>query len=353
MKILLLGEFSGLHAALRDGLRALGHEAFVASYGDVWKKIECDIPLGSWVPGLMGKAIGKVRPLWMKNKLYDFDIVQVICPLIFNGRFGLNRHLLDGIFKSAGKKFFCAAGDTYHVLDAREKFRYYWIEDYIKYDYKGKMPFWYSKSGIAQTDWLIEQVDGITPVAFEYSVAYEELRKKQQFIPMPVNVEKMTYRENSLRDKLVVFHGLNREGAKGTRHVRSAFNKLREKYPNDLELIIDGNMPLSDYLKLIERVNVVIDQTSGYSLGMNALFSMAMGKVVLGGAEPESLAILGVEKTPAVNILPDADDIVTRVEEVLDRRKELPEWGMASRKYVEDHHAHIKVAQQYLDFWGK
>jgi hypothetical protein len=34
MRILLLGEFSGLHSALRDGLRELGHEAFVASHGD-------------------------------------------------------------------------------------------------------------------------------------------------------------------------------------------------------------------------------------------------------------------------------------------------------------------------------
>ena len=34
MKILLLGEYSGLHLNLRDGLRELGHDVVLASAGD-------------------------------------------------------------------------------------------------------------------------------------------------------------------------------------------------------------------------------------------------------------------------------------------------------------------------------
>ena len=37
MRILLLGEYSNVHATLAEGLRMLGHEVTVASNGDFWK----------------------------------------------------------------------------------------------------------------------------------------------------------------------------------------------------------------------------------------------------------------------------------------------------------------------------
>ena len=37
MKILLLGEYSGVHSTLAEGLRGLGHRVTVASNGDFWK----------------------------------------------------------------------------------------------------------------------------------------------------------------------------------------------------------------------------------------------------------------------------------------------------------------------------
>ena len=37
MRILLLGEYSNVHATLAVGLRRLGHEVVVASNGDFWK----------------------------------------------------------------------------------------------------------------------------------------------------------------------------------------------------------------------------------------------------------------------------------------------------------------------------
>ena len=48
MRILLLGEYSNVHATLAKGLRELGHEVTVASSGDSWKGYERDIDLGDW-----------------------------------------------------------------------------------------------------------------------------------------------------------------------------------------------------------------------------------------------------------------------------------------------------------------
>lgn len=52
MKILLIGEYSNVHATLAAGLKRLGHEAVVLSNGDFWKDYPRDINLvrktGAW-----------------------------------------------------------------------------------------------------------------------------------------------------------------------------------------------------------------------------------------------------------------------------------------------------------------
>ena len=43
MKILLMGEYSNVHATLAEGLRKLGHKVTVLSNGDFWKNYPRDI----------------------------------------------------------------------------------------------------------------------------------------------------------------------------------------------------------------------------------------------------------------------------------------------------------------------
>ena len=43
MKILLIGEYSNVHATLAKGLNHLEHEAMVVSNGDDWKNYHRDI----------------------------------------------------------------------------------------------------------------------------------------------------------------------------------------------------------------------------------------------------------------------------------------------------------------------
>jgi hypothetical protein len=45
MKILLMGEYSNVHATLAEGLRQLGHQVTVLSNGDFWKNYPRDIDL--------------------------------------------------------------------------------------------------------------------------------------------------------------------------------------------------------------------------------------------------------------------------------------------------------------------
>ena len=129
----------------------------------------------------------------------------------------------------------------------------------------------------------------------------------------------------------------------------AAFDKLREKHKDDAEFIAAGGLPFDEYMKIIDRTNVVVDDANSYSFCMNALFSMLKGKIVMGGAEPEGNAELGYEDVPVVNICADVDQICNAIEYIISRKDEIEEWGLKSRKFVEKYHDYKKIAQQYLN----
>ena len=62
MKILLIGEYSNVHATLAEGLRAIGHQVTVVSDGDGWKNYPRDIDVS--------RASGKFGGVSLMVKLY-------------------------------------------------------------------------------------------------------------------------------------------------------------------------------------------------------------------------------------------------------------------------------------------
>jgi len=85
---------------------------------------------------------------------------------------------------------------------------------------------------------------------------------------------------------------------------------------------------------------------------MNAIYSMAMGKVVLSGNEPECQQEFGRADIPVINIEPTVEDIYNKLEKLVLDKKSVIEIGEKSRLFVEDFHHHVKVAQQYIDTWN-
>ena len=82
MKILLIGEYSNVHATLAEGLRAIGHQVTVLSDGDSWKNYPRDID-ASRTPGKLG-GIVLMTKLWaMLPRLRGYDVVQLINPMFF------------------------------------------------------------------------------------------------------------------------------------------------------------------------------------------------------------------------------------------------------------------------------
>ena len=99
--------------------------------------------------------------------------------------------------------------------------------------------------------------------------------------------------------------------------------------------------------------DVILDQLYSYTPAMNALEAMSRGLVVVGGGEPENYAILGEEKLrPIVNVSPNEDAVFQALKELVENPERVSDLSAQSREYIHLHHNHIKVAQQYLDFWN-
>ena len=356
MKILLLGEFSALHKNLKEGLQISGHEVVVASGGDSWKKIPTDLNWSSRFKGVFGSLDKAARLARIMRNLEGYDVVQLISPVVFPRQFGLNEWLVNNIMQRNGKIFLVGAGstDTNSVIAdfMQTKYRYPQFYEEIVKTYGS---LWsQTLDGRRYNSFLLGKIDGYIPISYLYAEGYRDIGydKLCPTIPIPMNTKTIEYQDTKLGQKLVFFHGLNRDGIKGTPLIRQAMENVRKKYPNDVEIIIDGRMPLDKYLKLLRKVNVVIDQVYSLSYGVNAIYSMAMGKVVVGGGKIECLQEFGVDSCPVRPIEPCVEDIEKVLEGLLENKKNLPELGFKSRQYAENVHDCENVAQKYIETWS-
>lgn len=352
MKILLLGDFSGLHLNLRGGLRILGHDVTLASTGDDWKNLTRDIDLAVKSSGSVGKIAFRVNLYKKLIAFSGYDIVQIINPSFFPLKLFPSQFAFDFLKKNNGKIFLSASGDdAFHWKYGRQRLRYSPHEEFLKYDLRKKSSPLSSKKCLNLNKYIADSCDGIIPIMHEYEASYAGHPKLKGVIPIPIDTDKINYVENAPCKKLSVFHGLNRYGFKGTRFVEASFKELSRKYPKYLDLNIKGKLPLESYLSLMKQTNIVVDQVLSYSCGMNAIYALAMGKVVLGGAEPESLISLGVKKSPVINITPFDESISDAIELLLEEKDKISQMGYESRQFAEAVHDYVRVAEMYIETW--
>ena len=105
-------------------------------------------------------------------------------------------------------------------------------------------------------------------------------------------------------------------------------------------------------MALVSRINIILDDANSYSIAMNGLFSLAKGKIVMGGAEPEGNKELGIDGVnPVINIKLDVDQICSQIEYIIKNKKIIEQLGLESRKFVEKYHNHIDIAKQYEEIF--
>ena len=179
MKILLLGDYSNVHATLAAGLRELGHEVTLASDGDGWKGYARDIDLKRY--GMNWRStMAFLWRLWRAFRRFKgYDVVQLINPVFLPLRAERLRPFYRALRRRNGRIFLGAFGmDRYWVkagLDCRT-FRYSDFNLGTKVRHREDNDIWIAEwlngsKGELNT-WVAEDCDGIVSGLYEYDAAY-------------------------------------------------------------------------------------------------------------------------------------------------------------------------------------
>lgn len=358
MKVLLLEDFSSFHKYLKDGLCQCGVDVTLVSSGDGWKKIGgANYPLYDKQIESKNKILRILQiykaSIRIQDKLGEYDVIQIINPRIYSPF--VNFFLVSKILKKGRLKSLVCCGNDLALYKSYCNGQF----DYSMYDGDNELKNEYRLNNLrgaftrVTEPFIVRKVDLIIPTSYEYWVGYKNDVRQTKVIPMPINVDSIEYKENIIDGKIVFYHGIIRAGQKGTDIILKALNRLQEKYSDQVEIIVSNKMPFDQYVKTMDKANVVIDQCRSYAYGINADIAMAQGKVVLSGARKEALESLGVSKCPIFGIIPDENQIYQQLEFIVMNRDKITLWGKESREYVEKVHDCKKVAKEYIKVWSK
>lgn len=146
--------------------------------------------------------------------------------------------------------------------------------------------------------------------------------------------------------RLTVLHAPSHRGAKGTRYVLEAVERLRHEDGLDFEFLLVEGMTNAEARRAYERADLLVDQLLIGWYGGLAVELMALGRPVVAYLREGDLRFIPRrmrEEMPVVNAHPGTiyevlKDLLTR------RRAELPELGRRSRAYVEAWHDPLEIA---------
>ena len=360
MKVLLLGEFSGMHHNLSVGLKELGVDVTLASDGDAWKNYERDIDLARDFKKSKGEFLVKV--LKVLPKLSGYDIVQLNSYKFLYGTPFFNEIMFKSLTVLNKNVFLGAHGmDPVYInyaLAKKLKYSVFQIPEIQRDQHIVMLKDVASNSQeIRLNNSIAKHAKGIVASAVGYYQAYSEcFPNKIKYIPLSIDTRNYKYVSSigSNPRKIKFFLGLmnGRVKRKGTDVILRVLKKLEKNYPSDVEVTVVHSVPFKQYQKLLNSSHVLCDQLYAYGIGLNGIIGLSKGLIVAGGADEDMYEALGEYKNrPIIDINTTESEMLKSFEFLLDNKKILNELSLKSRDFVVKHHDSIKVAQEYLDFW--
>ncbi|TYC16309.1 glycosyltransferase [Bizionia gelidisalsuginis] len=376
MKILLIGEYNALHYTLKEGLEALGHTALVVGNGDGFKKIKVDVKFNMrYNSGLLfyiKRIIYKLTKTditsrdierqfnTFKKEFTDYDVVQLINESPIKAHPKTETKLLQFIFDHNKNVFLLSCGTDYvSVKYADEKkFRYSILTPY--FEKKGtKKAFWHALMYITPPYYALHRfiygnIKGVIASDLDYDIPLNNHDKYLGLIPNPINTDRLKFIPLDVSGKIVIFHGINDNNyyKKGNDIFEDALKIIQEKYGNTVKIVTVRSLPYHEYINTFNDAHILLDQVYAYDQGFNALEAMAKGKVVFTGAEKEWLELYDLEEdTVAINALPDAQHIASKLEWLILNPEKIVEISKNARAFVEKEHHYVSVAEQYVNQW--
>jgi len=372
MKILLVGEYSRLHNSLKEGLEHLGHHVTLIATGDYFKDYPADIKLiRKYDSGLVKKikvllynlfktditSISLMKQFFSyEDQLRGFDVVQLIneCPL---GATPDEEKRIITYLKENNQKLYLLSCGADHIsvsYNYKKKNRYSILDPLFKgkvssKDFSGVLKY-LNPEYEEHHKFVYRLIDGVMATDMDYHIPLKNHSKYKGLLSNPVNIEKLEYQPLLIKDKIIIFHGINRANyyKKGSDYFEETLDRVQEKYRNKITIDVVENLPYKEYIKRYDQAHIILDQVLSYDQGYNALEAMAKGKVVFTGAEAEFVEYYHLKDKVVVNVLPNVDQIYTELERLILNPEMIQEIGRNARKFIEEEHNYIAIAKSYV-----
>ena len=381
MKILLIGEASFLHNTLKKGLVERGHRVTTMSDGNGWHDAPRDIDLcrnGRW-----GK-LGGLRVVWQLLRhlpqLCGNDVVQIhnyqFVPLMYRWNTLLlrflkltNRRVVKGCFGDDPQIFRRQAQGVPAYSDT------YWSGQLQNADQHRDRIAEVIEHG-AEASWrkTTHMADALVACLYEYWLDYNEppYAAKLHYVPLPMECEEMvkcvdndppspshpndsqlpTNLTTSPSHHLTILIGLQpkRDFMKGAMKIAAFVEEVARRHPGKVQIKYVEGVPYDEYMHLLAKADVLVDQLYSYTPSMNSLAAMARGTVVIGGGEEEYYEFIGEDTLrPIINVRPDVPDEenIAAIERALFTDGMLERMAQESIQFVHKYHDYRLVAKQY------
>jgi glycosyltransferase involved in cell wall biosynthesis len=376
MRILLIGEYSLLHNSLKEGLQELGHEVVLIGITNGFKCYPVDFDfeakfLKKKIFTIPRKIIYRIfkfdfasleaglRFYLLLPKLKNFDIVQFVNEASVKTTQRFELYLMNRIYKTNKKFYMLSTGIDYSTLKfyIENKSKKSILQPYFQNpkQYKEFKPFYayFSKKHIKIHNFIKEKFNGIIATDFDYVEANKSNTNYSGFIPCPINIKKLIFKELLIENKIIIFLGINKwsYNQKGIPYFEKALEIIKEKYPNKVEIITVNTIPYPLYIELYNKAHILLDQLHSCDQGYNALEAMAKGKVVFTGAESEFTDYYNITERVCINAIADVDYLVNELSFLIENPEEIIAIGKRARAFIEKEHDYVTIAKRYLEVW--
>lgn len=344
MKILLVGEFSGVHTNFKNGLELLGHSVVLMHDGDGFKNLNSDVALAPYRNSRLLFFLDlmhfwKHRMLFKGNDIVCFlhsSSVPFYCQVM-----GLMRYV-----RSNNRTLvYYACGTDTSFLKSHDLFEYFPFSAIEAQRLLQKRGRWYRKYYEKK---FFDKIDFIIPSCYNYALGYTDSEKLKQSIPFPSKkINNSALLEVSQKRRILF--GITRKSFKGESYIRVALNKLRQTHKDLVEVKFVERLSFEEYMNELIDTDILVDQCRSYDYGMNALLGMENSAIVLSGAEPIALDYAGLKKCPIINIQPNSESIYNVLVNLVEKTdEEIMFLKESSWEFVRSRHDSIEVAKKFL-----
>ena len=389
MRILLFGEYSNVHHTLCEALRRAGHEVLLISDGDGWKDYPRDVDLRRTKEGPVGSLMYLSKLATLLPKLRGYDVVQIVNPIFLDVKARWNRWVFDYLKRNNGILSVGCFGDDYYVISRMQDDKYLAYTDFyaagkaIDHEVNRRRIAAWTKGPKAElTQYVMQHADCLVPCLYEYWKVYDtpEFHSHLRYIPLPIDVSPPSLPSDATRGsapssprsvccdaiatpapsspsslvRLLFASQKLRGQMKGTDQLEPLFDKLAQEFPDIIDLCKIESVPFEQYQRLVAEADVVVDQLYSFTPAMGALESMAQGKVVISGYEPEYRQFIdGPQESGIINLRPfdDAHNYEVLRTTLTDRNK-IARLQSSSQAFVRKYHNADDVARQFVEFWS-